>query len=110
LVFFFLEIKTMDTDLITTVTQVIPRQDGSEVRIVVEQMTGIGLNSSIGVYVHRRESPDQHWVLLSDKPHPDWRAMSVADYMKHGRSKMLQSVSPGEILKLTSMIGKPMIH
>lgn len=100
----------MDTDLITKVTQVIPRQDGSEVRIVVEQMTGIGLNSSIGVYVHRRESPDQHWVLLSDKPHPDWLAMSVDDYMKHGRSEMLQSVSPGEILKLIGMIGKPMIH
>ncbi len=98
----------MDTQiLITKVTEIIPRQDGSQVRIVAEQMTGIGLHSSIWVYVHRRESPDHKWVLLSDRPNPDWLVMPLADYMKHGRSEMLQSVSIGEILKLTSMIGKP---
>jgi hypothetical protein len=36
--------------------------------------------------------------------------MAVDDYIMHGRSEILQSVSPGEILKLTSMIGKPMIY
>lgn len=97
-------------ELITKVTKIIPRDDGSEIRIVVEQMLGLGLNNSIGVYVHRRERPCHPWVLLSDRPHPDWRGMAVDDYMMHGRSEMLQSVSPGEILKLTSMIGKPMIY
>jgi hypothetical protein len=99
----------MDTqDLLTKVKKIIPGQDGSEVRIVVEQMTGLGLHSSIGVYVHRRETPDHPWVLRSDRPYPDWRGMSLDDYVMHGRSEMLQSVSIGEILKLTSMIGKPM--
>jgi hypothetical protein len=49
-------------------------------------------------------------VLLSDRPHPHWRSMSVYDYISHGRSEMLQSVSLGEILKLTSMIGKPVMY
>jgi len=49
-------------------------------------------------------------VLRSDRPHADWRGMSIDHYMMHGRSEMLQSVSSGEILKLTSMIGKPMIY
>lgn len=96
------------TNLITKATRVIQRQDGSEVRIVVEQMIGLGLHNSIGVYVFSRETPDQLWVLRSDRPHPDWRGMSVDDYMVHGRSEMLQLVSPGEILKLTSIIGRPM--
>jgi hypothetical protein len=110
MVFLFFEIKTMDTNLITKVTQVIPRQDGSELRIVVEQMTGVGLHRSISIYAHRRETIDHPWILLSDRPHPNWRSMSIDDYISEGRSEMLQSVSPGEILKLTSMIGKPMIH
>jgi hypothetical protein len=97
-------------NLITKVTKIIPRQDGSEVRIVVEEIIGLGLHSSIGVYVHRRETLDHPWVLLSDRPHPHWRSMSVYDYISHGRSEMLQSVSLGEILKLTSMIGKPVMY
>lgn len=101
----------METEpLISKVTQVIQRENGSEGTIVAQACFGLGLTRSIDVYVLHRESPDQDWVLLSNKLHPDWRAMSVADYMKHGRSEMLQSVSPGEILKLTGMIGKPMIH
>ncbi|MDO8938195.1 MAG: hypothetical protein Q7U98_03455 [Methylicorpusculum sp.] len=100
----------MDTNLITKVTQVIPRQDGSELRIVAQQMTGLGLHTSIGIYVHRRETIDHPWILLSDMPHPNWRSMSVNDYIDHGRSEILQYLSPGEILRVTCMIGEPMIH
>ena len=98
----------METEpLITKVTQVIQREDGSEVRIIAQACFGLGLTRSIDVYVHHRESPDHDWKLCSDRPHPDWREMSVDDYIKHGRSEMLQMVSPGEILKATSEIGKP---
>ncbi|WP_080416082.1 hypothetical protein [Burkholderia ubonensis] len=86
------------------VTQVIQRADGSEVRIVAQKCFGLGLTCSIDVYVHRRESPNHPWVLLSDRPHPDWRAMSVDEYCKRGRSEMLQAVSHGEILKVTSAL------
>jgi hypothetical protein len=97
-------------ELSTKVSQIIQRKDGSEVRIVAEACYGFGLTRSIGVYVLRRESPEHAWKLCSDRPHPDWRKMSVDDYIKHGRSEMLQAISHGEILKLTSAIGKPMIH
>jgi hypothetical protein len=95
-------------ELATKITTFIQRSDGSVVRIVAQKLYGLGLKGSIDVYVHRRESADHDWTLCSDKPHPDWLTMSVDDYIKHGRSEMLQAVSPGEILKVTSGIGKPM--
>lgn len=87
-------------ELATKVTQILPRADGSQVRIVVE----VGART----YVHRRESPDHDWVLCSDQPHPHWRAMSVDEYIKRGRSEMLRTVSHGEIFKVANMLGKPM--
>lgn len=108
----------MTDDLITKVTKIIP-WEGSEVRVIAEQMTGRGLNTSIRVCVHHRESPDHNWVLLSDRPHPDWASKSVDDYVKHNRFELLQSLSAGkilnqlfyqEILKLVDMIGQPMVY
>ncbi|HIH2751417.1 TPA: hypothetical protein ACYLN4_007254 [Burkholderia lata] len=88
----------------TTAEKIIRRNDGSEVRIVAETCYGRGLTCSIDVYVHQRESPDQPWMLMSNRPHPDWRKMSVDDYLKRGRSEMLRTVSHGEILKVTSAL------
>lgn len=99
-----------DSREITKLTQIIQREDGTEVRIVAQAYFGAGLHRSVGVDVHKRESPDQEWVLLSNKPHPDWLKMSVADYIDHGRSPMLQAVSHGELLKVISAIGTPMFE
>lgn len=82
----------------------IRRGDDSEVRITATAMYGAGLTRSVDVYVHRRDSSDKEWKLCSDKPHPYWREMSVDDYIKHGRSEMLMTVSPGEILSATSAL------
>jgi len=97
-------------ELITKVTKIIPREDGSAVRIVAQAMFGAGLHRSIDVYVHRRESPDHNWKLCSDQPHPDWRTMSVEEYGKRGRSEKFQAVSHGEIFRVTNAIGKPMSY
>lgn len=98
----------METEkLITKITQIIQREDGSEVRIVAQACTGLGLTQSTDVYVHRRESPEHDWKLCSNRPHPDWLKMSVDEYINRGRSEMLQAVSSGEILKATSAIGRP---
>lgn len=93
-------------ELTTKVTEIITRENGSQIKIIVEQFTGNGLNTSVGVYAHHRESPNDYWHLLSNRPHPDWRSMSVCDYIKYGRSELLQFVSPAEILKLSNLIGK----
>ena len=100
----------MSTELkeVTKITQVIQRDDGSEVKIVAEAFFGVGLHQSIDVYVHKRESANHDWILCSDRPHPDWRSMSVEDYDKHGRSSMLQAVSSGELLRAMNAIGAPM--
>lgn len=96
-------------DLITKITRVIPRADGSEVKIVAQAYFGIGLHRSVGVDVFRRQSSTQNWQLCSDRPHPNWRKMSVDEYVKHGRSEKLQAASHGEILAMASAIGKPMV-
>lgn len=93
---------------ITKVTQLMQRDDGSEARIVATACFGAGLHMSIDVYVHRRPNAEAPWELCSQDPHPDWKTMSVADYIDHGRSPMLRTVSQGEILRATSMIGQPM--
>lgn len=88
-----------------TAMQTIKRADGSEVKIVAEEFFGAGLTRSIGVYVLKRPNPQSQWHLCNDRPHPNWRNMSVDEYVKHGRSEMLQTVSHGEILKLTQSLG-----
>jgi len=95
-------------ETITKVTQIIQRDDGSEAKIVAQACFGLGLARSVDVCVHTRESPEHDWKLCNDRPHPSWLKMSVDDYIKHGRSEMLQAVSPGEILSATNAIGKPM--
>lgn len=82
------------------VHQVIQRTDGSEVRIVAQEFFGEGLTRSVGAYVLHRPSPQHAWVVASDRPHPDWRTMSVQEYNRHGRSEMLRKATPGEILKV----------
>jgi hypothetical protein len=99
----------MESNEITKITQVIQRDDGSEVRIVAQACFGAGLHRSIDVYVHSRQSVAHDWILCSDRPHPDWKSMSVEDYVKHGRSPMLQAVSYGELLRAMNAIGAPIL-
>lgn len=86
------------------VAQTLQRKDGSEVKIVATPMVGRGLAISVDVYVLHRESSAHNWRVANDRPHPDWRKMSVSDYVKHGRSEMLRLVTHGEILKVTSAV------
>lgn len=97
-------------ELITKVSKVLQREDGSEARITATLMTGAGLHQSIDIYVHRRQSPEDEWTLCSDSPHPDWRTMSVDEYDKTGRSDKLKTVWHNEIFKVASAIGKPMSY
>lgn len=88
------------------IERILSRPDGSEARIVAQEMFGAGLHRSIDVYVHRRESPQAPWVLMSDRPAPGWREMPLAQYEKEGRSPMLQTVSPGELLSVTQELNR----
>lgn len=100
--------STPYTDRATRVTQILPRDDGSEVKIVAETMFGSGLHPSVGVDVYKRVNREQPWQLCSDRPAPNWREMSVQEYKLHGRSEALRTVSPGEILKVVSLLGRPL--
>lgn len=51
---------------ITKFTQLIERNDGSEVKIVATAFFGAGLHMSVGVDVFRREKPKQQWSLCSN--------------------------------------------
>lgn len=86
------------------VCEILERADGSQVKVVAEEGFGTGLHRSIGVYVLRRANENQPWKLCSDKPDPNWRSMSVTDYVRRGRSEMLQTVSTGEIFKVVQRL------
>lgn len=89
----------MSTQTLRAVVKHLTRKDGSEVRITANPCySAAGLHASLDVFVHHRNTAAEPWALASDRPHPDWRTMSVADYIQHGRSKVLQLVSPGELL------------
>ena len=87
--------------------QRIRRPDGSEVKIIARDFALLGGAPSVGVHVLRRASSDDDWTLCSDRPHPDWRKMSVDEYIKHGRSEMFRMVTHGEIFKVASALQKP---
>ena len=89
-------------ELVTKVTRIIPRANGTEVRITVTSSRSPNMELQRDSYVHKRETPDHEWVLCSDRPHPEWRTMSVDDYNKFGRCDKFQTVSHGEMLSLTS--------
>lgn len=86
------------------VEQLIDRQDGSQVKIVAQEFGGLGLHYSVGVHVLRRENPQADWKLCSDAPHPNWREMSVDEYVKNGRSEKLRTVTHGEIFKVSKLL------
>ncbi len=79
--------------------QILQRPDGSEVRLLAQAYFGLGLHCSIGVDVFHRATPANAWQLASDRPHPDWRTMSVDEYVKRGRCEKFRVASIGEILK-----------
>lgn len=79
-----------------TVSKVHCRADGSEVKIVATAMYGAGLHLGIGTYVLCRKDASQPWRVAGDRPHPDWRKMSVADYVQRGRPEILTLTSLGE--------------
>jgi hypothetical protein len=89
-----------------SVEHLMQRKDGSEVKVVAQAFFGRGLHCSIGVHVLHRANPESNWKLANDRPHPDWRSMSVDEYVKHGRSEMLRVASIGEILRATSELQK----
>lgn len=97
-------------DLITKVSQIIPRADGSQVKIVVSStMLSTGVGHAVSSYVLRRESESDNWKLCSDSKPEGWKMMPREDYIKKfGRPEKLRYASHAEILKLTQLLGKPM--
>lgn len=97
-----------DLALVTKVTQILQRDDGTEVKIIAESSYGRNLElQPPHTEVYRRESPNHLWRTCNTRPHPNWLSMSVDQYVKEGRSEMLQAVTIAEILKVSSLIGTP---
>lgn len=96
-------------EVVGKVTKVFNRDDGSQVRVVAENFALAGsLENQVGYYVHRRNSVDDQWVLCGDRPHKNWRDMSIQEYEDFGRAEVFQVLSHGEILGVLNMIGQPL--
>ena len=89
------------------VTRVITRPDGSQVKIVAQYQSAI--HQSISVDVYHRASEQCVWIMCDDRPNPDWKTMPVDEYCAHGRSEKFRMASPGEILGVCRMIGRPVL-
>lgn len=90
----------------TRVTQIIRKNDGSEVKIVAHASEWS--EKDVHVEFYRRQTPDSTWVRLGDKPHPDWRAMPIDRYLKEGRPEFLYHVSYARVMQVVQMLHKPM--
>ncbi|MDK9793771.1 hypothetical protein [Vibrio sp. D431a] len=78
------------------------RNDGSEVKIVCELFTNISQLFSIGTFVLARKSPTDDWHYCSESDGKSIKECgSVANYIKHGRSTLMSTVRPHELLKAT---------
>ncbi len=82
------------------IERIITRCDGSAVKIVGEEFKNFRGHYDSFFYAFRRESPGRPWKLLSDRPHPNWRSMSVDEYVKHGRSELHQAVRHSEMISV----------
>ena len=99
----------MTDDVVTKITKIIPRKDGSEVKVVVWSTVSLSDGSRQAASdVFKRETPECSWKYCSDMPHKDWRTMSVDDYNAFGRCEKFQVASHSEILGLSQWIGRPM--
>lgn len=96
----------MTEDLITKVTQIINKPDGSQAKIVAQSMTGQGLVQSTSISVFKKQSEQEEWMLCNDQPASDFKPMSRQDYETHGRSEALSTVSTAQILKVSSLLGQ----
>lgn len=83
---------------------IIDRADGTQVRLLAQDYAVPGGTPSIGVDVFSRASPQMPWQLCNDRPHPDWRAMPVDEYVKTGRPEAFQVATRGEILRAAEQL------
>lgn len=73
---------------------------GQEVRMLAQAYVGRGLDIGIGLDVFVKDTPDSAWRLCRNSPHPDWRSMSVDDYIAWGRPEWLKYVSHGQAIQI----------
>lgn len=73
---------------------------GQGVRMLAQAYVGRGLDIGIGLDVFVKDTPDSAWRLCRNSPHPDWRSMSVDDYITRGRPEWLKYVSHGQAIQI----------
>lgn len=81
------------------------RADGSQARITANRFfCPVPNHFPIDLYVHTRSDAAQPWVLAPNTPAPGWKAMPRAQYLREGRSPMLQAVSFAEMARCTAAL------
>jgi hypothetical protein len=82
-------------------TKIIAKPNGEMARIVITNGALAGFPPSIGVDVFKQNPDGVNWVLCTQDytERKAAMAMSVADYVKHGRHPMFNEVSHADLLK-----------
>ncbi|MBE8596820.1 hypothetical protein [Xenorhabdus sp. BG5] len=74
-------------------------KESTIVRIIATMYYGSGLSESINVDVFKKDFDDSKFVLCGNDPHPEWRQMSVNEYIQHGRPEKFKYVTYAEIIR-----------
>jgi hypothetical protein len=87
----------------------IKREDGSQIKIVCSLFTNINQTHSIDTFVLFRENAEDNWNVLSNIPAEGFKAMPREEYIRRGRSPLIQKVRVGELLKALNEFRKDVI-
>lgn len=88
----------------------IQREDGSQIKIVCTLFTNSNLTFTIDTYVLFRENESAQWNVLSNIPAQGFKMMPREEYIKHGRSPLMQKVKIGELLKASNTFRKKVVE
>lgn len=102
----FTHLETIDNA--KTTVRTLTKTDGTQIRLTATMCPRLGGHGmDVDIFADARPGADQPWARVSDRPHPDWRAMSVQAYVERGRSQLLQLLgSPGQLLALSRHVHK----
>jgi hypothetical protein len=82
-------------------TKIIAKPNGERARIVITDYALPGCPPSVGVDVFKQQPDGINWVKCTQEPEDRKAAMamSVDDYVKHGRHPMFSEVTHADLLK-----------
>ncbi|MEQ1977367.1 hypothetical protein [Xenorhabdus sp. SGI240] len=86
-------------DIVMQVIHIIHKGE-TTIRIIATMFYGLGLSESINIDVFKKDVDDSKFILCGNRPHPEWRRMSVDEYIQRGRPEKFKYATYAEIIRV----------